>query len=755
MIDNQPPSQPESAQLKPCRWRRSRRILLALVCSSLVSVLLGLGLFYYARSKTGGPPGTPRRAPPPCLSPDCLKAAARLSAAADPFAQPCDYFLASCRAEGPAAATRGRQRGKELAQGKAGLEERAPGNERRGGVVNLGKVTDGQPNTDTLPDRLADKQTALLQVLRDILESPDRPSSANSAEQKVRRFYRSCMDTGTIEKAGPQPALKLIEKLGGWAVFGKWNRTDFNVILSLLMKEYATFPFFSVYVGKNPNDSDSSGHRKYIQIDQPEFHIPVEWDSKKQKSTVNVPTLRQLLSFHLQLLVLLGVPSSSTNLHTGMFLQLMSELTLAASPLTHRLQQQLLYQRMTLKELQAAAPAIDWLGCLRATFHPIPVNQSDVVLLHNLPYIIHMSKTISKWQRNPEMTGSGPLHTFMILSLLHKVIPALNPEFAEIQRNLSVGLGDRLDVIPHWKKCILETEKGFDTVLTALLKERVGEKEAEEFIENIYSSLKSRLSILKWRNEELHSSILNRVGSLTLRLSINKEILSQEKIDQQYSEVAVSEDDYFSNYLQTLSLQQKRRTKLFSQTTALDILSLTPSFSSEEINVPLGMFVPPAFHPSYPRAVNYGILGTLMAKEILYLLLPDIQSQSEAPKKVSDCVWAHYLHLTKSARRTDPPPLTPAQQQAIWVQHTALHVALQAYEQSLLKYHGDTSLSSLSYTHLFLASFAQNNCNSDPVKEHLPFEPFFLVTVICMNSDLCPQPMTCSHNSHKGFLQKC
>uniref|UniRef100_A0A0E9PVY6 Uncharacterized protein n=1 Tax=Anguilla anguilla TaxID=7936 RepID=A0A0E9PVY6_ANGAN len=47
-----------------------------------------------------------------------------------------------------------------------------------------------------------------------------------------------------------------------------------------------------------------------------------------------------------------------------------------------------------------------------------------------------------------------------------------------------------------------------------------------------------------------------------------------------------------------------------------------------------------------------------MAKEILYLLLPDIQSQSEAPKKVSDCVWAHYLHLTKSVRRTDPPPLT-------------------------------------------------------------------------------------------------
>ncbi|KAJ8354977.1 hypothetical protein SKAU_G00225440 [Synaphobranchus kaupii] len=756
MTDNQPTSQPESNQLKTCHWRPEYRILLGLACSLFISILLGLGVYYHTPSKTASPPAMARQAPPPCLSPACLKAAARLSVVADPFAQPCDYFLVSCRSEGPSVATRGRQRGKGLAQGKRGLEVRASGNKRRGRVLNLGRATDAQTNTDALPDRLADKQTALLLVLREILESPDpRPSSMNSAEQKVRMFYRSCMDTRAIEKLGSQPVLKLIQKLGGWAVYGKWNQTNFNFILSLLMKEYSTFPFFSVYVGKDPNDSDSNGSRKYIQIDQPEFQIPVEWDSKDNKSKVKLQTARQLYSFHLQLLDLLGVPSSGTNQHTGMFLQLFSELTLAASPLPHRLQHRLLYQRMTLGELQAVAPAIDWLGCLQATFHPLPLNQSDLVLLHNLPYIVNMSRTISKWQDSPEISGSGPLHTFMILSLLHQVIPALNSKFTELQRNLSVRLGDTWEAIPHWQKCVLEAEKGFDTVLIPLMKERVGEKEAEELIQDIYSSLKSRLSVLKWRDEKSHSSVLNTVGSLTPRLSTDKEILSQAKIDQQYSEVAVSEDDYFSNYLQSLSLQKKRRNKLFSQTTAPDILSFTPSLSSEGINIPLGMFVPPFFHPSYPRAVNYGILGTLIANEILHLLLPDIQSQTEAPEKVSDCVWTHYLRLTESTRQADPPSLTHAQQQEIWVQHTAIHVALQAYNHSLLKCHDDTSLSSLSHTHLFLASFAQNNCNSDPFNERLPFEPFFLVTVICMNSDLCPKPMTCSHKSHQGFLEKC
>ncbi|XP_061111756.1 kell blood group glycoprotein isoform X1 [Conger conger] len=771
MFDHQPAAQPESEQEKPCHWGQDRRVLLGLTCSSFISILLGLVVYYRSRSNTACPSVMPWQAPPPCLSSACQKAAARLSTAADPFAQPCDYFLASCGAEGLAATSRRRQRGQQLARGERGLVERAPGEPGR--VVHLDRVT------DALPYSVADKQS-LLQALREILESPDRPSSMNSAEQKVRMFYRSCMNTSAIERVGSEPVLKLIRKLGGWAVSGQWNRTSFSSTLSRLMREYSTFPFFSVYVGKHRNDSDCSD-RKYIQIDQPEFHIPVEWDSKKNKSKVTHPTLLQLLHLHLQLLGLLGVPSSSTNRHTGMFMQLLSELALATSPLPHRLQRQLLHQRLTLRELQAAAPAIDWLGCLRATFHPLPVNQSDVVILHNLPYIMSMSKTISKWRSmesdryNDERSNlspnytfrcrevastqypasvynmfNGPLHTFMILSLLHKVTPALSSKFIEIQTIMSVQLGDTLEAIPHWKKCVLEAEKGFDTVFFSLMKERVGEKEAEEVIQDVYSSLKSTLSMLKWRDEELHSSVLNRVSSLTPRLPINN-----AKIDQQYSEVVVSEDDYFSNYLQSLALQQKRRNRLFSQTTALDILSNHPSLSSEEINIPLGLFVPPFFHPSYPRAVNYGRLGTLMAQKILLLLLPDIQSQSEAPQRVSDCVWAHYLRLTESLHGTDPPPLTPAQQREIWLQHTALHIALQAYNQSLLKCRGDSSLSSLSYTHLFLTSFAQNDCNSHPSNEHLPFEPYFLVTVICMNSDLCPKRMNCSHNFHQGISQNC
>lgn len=54
---------------------------------------------------------------------------------------------------------------------------------------------------------------------------------------------------------------------------------------------------------------------------------------------------------------------------------------------------------------QRQAPAIDWLRCLQAVFHPLPLKADDRVLLHNLPYIVHMSSIIGKWLNKYELSS--------------------------------------------------------------------------------------------------------------------------------------------------------------------------------------------------------------------------------------------------------------------------------------------------------------------------------------------------------------
>ncbi|XP_030641336.1 kell blood group glycoprotein [Chanos chanos] len=732
-------SQPESEPQNISPRNKRRKLLLFLFGSSLVAMVMWVGFYFHHRQT---PPTTSSQVATPCLSPACLRAAKHVSVASDPFSRPCDYFLFTCRTEDDPSSQKGRQRGRFL---DPGLVE---GGERRGEDEKRPDAEGAGEERGSFRDRLRDRQTTLLQSMREILESSPSVVSMETVAEKARRFYRTCLGHKASEKRESESFLRLIEQLGGWPVSGVWSQTGFNPTLSVLMGEYNTFPFFNVYVGRDPNDTDRVSSEAYVQIDQPDFQFLIEWNNVTQKSKISSKSLRAFLGTCRQYLGLLGVVDPmSIMLHCGQYISLSTHLVTAIKPLHHRLHSQLLYQRMTVTQLQTLAPAIDWLGSLQATFRPIPINQSDLIFVHNLPYIIHMSKTISQWQeqrgQEQETGGSGHLHTYMILSVLQTLLPALDSRFAAIHRNFSIASGHNTEEDPDWRQCVMETEKGFSLVLSHVIRGNIGQKEAEELIRDIFSSVKMKLANAQWRDTKSRASVLSKVTSLSPRM-LTKTVPGQVKLTELYTEVVLSEEDYFSNYLQLLRFQRKRRNRLFSWSSESDILSIRPFLSGNDIIFPLGMFVTPQFHSSYPRALNYGMLGFLMAKDLLRLLLPDIHVQENISGEEGSCVWSEFLRMTKGPGREEEFYISPSEKQELWLQHSALQVALQAYSTSLLRRPRDTSLSGLSYTRLFLSSFTQvSSCDSDPNNIFMPVEPSFLATVVCASSHVCPKSLTC------------
>lgn len=715
---------------KPVQVYQRRLIPLLFVAFCLCALIIGLIIYGHQHLQIPSTGNKLADNVTPCVSPSCLRASAHLSMSADPFTRPCDYFLFTCDSDWK----RGRQRG----QGRPG----DPQNQRRNPEHSERKLqSQERVNRRTREEKVLDRKTLLLQYLSEILDSNERPAS--SAEQKAKMFYHSCLDTRSMETAGAEPFLTLIQNLGGWAVSGQWNQTDFNSTLGLLMRDYGTFPFFNLYVGKDPNESAHGTRRKYIQIDQPELLIPIEWNIKMEKSQVKTETLRPFLALCQRYLALLGAPSTNIMIHVGMFISLSSELAVSAAPLEYRLSKGQLYQRMTIRELQSQAPLIDWLGCLQTAFDPLTLTEDDHVLLHNLPYIVQMSRLISKWLNKPDLSSSGPLHTYMFFNLLQTMMPALDSRFTETAEQVD----------PRWKSCVLETERGFDSVLTHLLGERIAHREAKEIFQNIFSSFKSKLHELKWFNQSKDTAVMKRVQSLTPRLWTPQRT-NETELDQIFSEITVGMH-FFWNYVQLLSLWQKRRSKmLVEQSDGADILSVTPTFLNNELIFPLGMFVPPLFHPTYPRAMNYGVIGFLIAKDILHLLVPDIHAQSERVHAVAECVWAHYLSVTEKGR-DGVSSLSAAQQQEVWVQYSALQTALQAYHQSLKTHPNDTSLSGFSHTRLFLTAFSQVNCDSDPYRDDMPLEPSFLIKVLCAKPNLCATNLHCPNDTQHPLLKIC
>ncbi|XP_034553123.1 kell blood group glycoprotein [Notolabrus celidotus] len=739
-----PESNPEYPHQAKSALKNHQRLLLLVLGFSLCAAIVGV--IYYMHQNLQNRRNNLANTETPCVSPACQRASARLSMSADPFKQPCDYFLFMCGSDRLSADSGGRQRGQGIPGHPQNKNKKAVWPKR--GEENIAREDRGLRE-----EKILDRKTTQLQFLKEILELNDGQNS--TAVQKAKGFYRSCLDTKSIETAGAEPFLTLIKKLGGWAVSGGWNNTDFNATLSLLMRDYSTFPFFNLYVGKDPNDTLHGTTKRYIQIDQPDLLIPTEWNSKTQKSQAKTKTLLPFWASCQRYLALLGAPPSSAMIHLGPFISMSSEFAVAAAPLHYRLSKGQLHNRMTIKQLQSQAPAIDWLGCLQAAFHPLPLTEDDPVLLHNLPYIVHMSRIIVKWLNKQELNTS-PLHTYMFFNLLHTLMPALDSRFSETVRNVSVSPGDSDGVAPRWQHCVLETEKGFDIVLRDLLSKRTAHREAEEIIQNTFSSFKSKLHELSWTDQETHQLVMKKVQSLKPKLWTTKEEPGEAELDRLYCKVMVNTDSFFSNYVQLLSLWQKRRTKLLAQQSdAPDILSVTPLLQGDELLFPMGMFVPPLFDPTYPRAMNYGVIGFLMAKDILHLLLPDIYSQSETVHAVGECVWAHYLTVAENAGRGGGVSLSAVQQQEVWVQYSALQTALQAYHHSLKDHPKDTSISGISHIRLFLTSFSQLKCDSDPYREFMPLEPSFLISVICATSDLCPTSLQCPNKTQQHSLQAC
>ncbi|XP_077577378.1 kell blood group glycoprotein isoform X2 [Stigmatopora nigra] len=707
-----------------------RRCTLSVFIACFCLCAAFLGMVYYIRQSLGRGKQNQKVIVSPCDSPACQRASVHLSMSADPFTHPCDYFLSSCEPDRPDV------------QGKT----------RRG----------------VKEKRTLDRRTELLQYLREILESNDK--LASSSMKKAKDFYRTCMDTKSLDLTGVEPFLGLIHKLGGWSVSGQWNKTDFNSTLSVLMSDYATFPFFNVYVGEDPTHTSGKRSKRYIQIDQPDLVVPIEWNRDTEKSEVIRETVHLFLDSCKSHLLLLGAPPDQVMIHVGPFLSLSSRLALTVAPLSHRRNRGQLYRRLTIKELQHKAPAIDWLYCLRAVFHPEPLTEDEHILLHNLPYVVQMSNIITNITTGNELSTS-PLHTFMVLNLLHTVLPALDSRFSKLTNNLSVAVGHtrlrqgdlrtKTDVpvelftaAPRWKRCVTETERGFDDVLGHLFRENVAGLEAEEIVANTLSSLQSHLRELKWGDDKALHIVMNKVESVTPRIMTPKENSGKAELDLLYSEVSISIQSFFSNYLELLAFLQKRRSRLLrDDNDDTDILAVSLSLLGNELIVPMGIFIPPFFHPTYPRAMNYGVLGFLLAKDLLHELLPDIYSQSEMVRTIGQCVWSRYRVVTR--KDGGEVSLSAAQQQEVSVQYLALQIALEAYQKSLNKKPADMSISGFSLTRLFFMAFSQANCDADRYHHLMPMEPSFIITAICAKSRLCPTNLQCLKTTQQYSWNGC
>uniref|UniRef100_A0A8C3H0R4 endothelin-converting enzyme 1 n=1 Tax=Corvus moneduloides TaxID=1196302 RepID=A0A8C3H0R4_CORMO len=618
-----------------------------------------------------------------CLTDACVRVASKILEALDTEMDPCqDFYQYSC-----------------------------------GGWIKRNPLPNGRSKWSTF-NSIWDQNQA---IMKHLLENATFNSSSE-AERKTQRYYLSCLKEQRIEELGSQPLMELIDKIGGWNITGSWNQTSFMEVLKSVSGTYRATPFFTVYVGADSKSSNSN----IIQVDQSGLFLPSR-DYYLNK-TANEKVLAAYLAYMVELGTLLGGTPEPTRLQMQQVLDFETQLANITVPQAERRDDEKIYHKMSIAELQLLAPAIDWLDYLSYALAPLELADTEPVVVYGDTYLQQVSDLIND-------TDRSILNNYLIWNLVQKTASSLDQRFETAQERLLETLyGTRKSCTPRWQTCISNTDDTLGFALGSLFVKATFDRDskaiAEEMISEIRAAFEVSLDQLDWMDEKTRQAAKEKADAIYDMIGFPDFILDNKELDDVYDGYEVSEDSFFQNMLNFYNFSAKVMADQLRKPPNRDQWSMTPQTvnayylpTKNGIVFPAGILQAPFYARNHPKALNFGGIGVVMGHELTHAfddqgreydkegnLRPWWQNSSlEAFKNRTACMTEQYGHYTVHSEKVNGRQ-TLGENIA---DNGGLKAAYNAYKSWLQKNGEEKRLPALGLTNhqLFFVGFAQVWCS--------------------------------------------
>uniref|UniRef100_A0A3P9B557 endothelin-converting enzyme 1 n=1 Tax=Maylandia zebra TaxID=106582 RepID=A0A3P9B557_9CICH len=483
-----------------------------------------------------------------CLSEACVTVASQIVEAMDRSADPCqDFYQFAC-----------------------------------GGWMRKNPLPDGRSRWSTFNSIWEQNQA----LLKHLLENGTFNGSSE-AERKTQSYYLSCLNTQRIEELGAQPLIDLITKIGGWNMTGPWDKDNFMDVLKVVSGPYRGQPFFSVGVSADP---------KNPTVDQSGLFLPSR-DYYLNK-TANEKVLVAYLDYMVELGMLLGGERSSTQAQMQQIMDFETGLANITVPQDQRRDEEKIYHKVTIAELQLLAPAIDWLDYLSSSLSPLELNDTEPVVLYAKEYLQQVSELINK-------TDRSLLNNYMMWTLVQKSVGSLDQRFEN-------------SCTPRWQTCIGNTDDTLGFALGALFVKATFDKQskeiAEKMINAIRSAFKEALDQLSWMDDQTRQAAKDKADAIYDMIGFPEFILDSKELD----DYEVSDDSFFQNMLNFYNFSSRVMADQLRKTPNKDQWSMTPPTvnayympTKNGIVFPAGILQAPFYAHDHPKALNFGGIGVM------------------------------------------------------------------------------------------------------------------------------------------------
>ncbi|XP_078010792.1 endothelin-converting enzyme 2 isoform X8 [Phascolarctos cinereus] len=432
-----------------------------------------------------------------------------------------------------------------------------------GGWMRRNPLPDGRSRWNTF-NSLWDQNQA---VLKHLLEN-ETFNSTSEAERKTQRYYLSCLREQRIEELGAQPLRDLIDKVDQSGLF---------------------LPSRDYYLNR----------------------------------TANEKVLEAYLNYMVELGTLLGGHPDSTREQMQRVIELETELANITVPQDQRRDEEKIYNKMSIAELQALAPSVEWLDFLSFALSPLELGDAEPVVVYGTDYLQQVSELINRTERSI-------LNNYLVWNLVQKTASSLDRRFEAAQEKLMETLyGTKKSCTPRWQTCISNTDDALGFALGSLFVKAMFDRESKEIAEGMISEIRAAfeeaLGHLVWMDEKTRQAATEKADAIYDMIGFPDFILDPKELDDVYDGYEVSEDSFFQNMLNLYNFSAKVMADQLRKPPNRDQWSMTPQTvnayylpTKNEIVFPAGILQAPFYARSHPKALNFGGIGVVMGHELTH-----------------------------------------------------------------------------------------------------------------------------------------
>jgi putative endopeptidase len=450
-------------------------------------------------------------------------------------------------------------------------------------------------------------------ALRETLEASSKNDPKRSAvQQKIGDYWAACMDESGIEAAGLKPLQPELDRIAGLKskkeitleiahlhhMFpGAWEGND----------NQTNAPFFGFAGGQDYDDAS----KVVAQIDQGGLSLPNR-DYYIKTDEKSVETLKKFRAHVQKMFVLAGETDVQAAADAGIVIELETALAKPQMDNVKRRDPKNINNKMSLAQIRALTPSIDWDVYLKAVKAPASEH-----------YIVSAPEF---FRAEDKLLVEHPLEhwkTYMRWQAIHRAAPFLTK--AMVDENFDFfahTLAGQEEQLPRWRRCTRAADRDLGEALGQAYVDRAFPPESRartiEMVHAIEQAMQNDIESVSWMTPATKAQAIVKLKGIEDKIGYPAHW-------RDYSTVNITRESYLANEGQASSFEFERWIAKIGKPVDRGEWTMTPPTINayydpqlNTINFPAGILQPPFFEKGMDDSVNYGAIGMVIGHELTH-----------------------------------------------------------------------------------------------------------------------------------------